>query len=597
MGNYEHYQVCNNQCHYNGVTSTTISNDSTPCTVNMFTNNIQLKTTSKKHSPITFTPSGDFTEYIMTLDPWEQQLLMNVKTDENIFKTIELCNEDNATLYMTSDGSAPDFIRTFGWAARTNKGVNIATNNGPAPGHRTTSYRAEAYRLLSFILFLYHAITYTSSTPPEQVKLYSDSQSLVDTINKIMQWPHFYSTATLMPDWDVIQAIIRILKTFPTIPTLSHVPGHQDTKKAYNQLKLEAQLNINADKLAGIYQYPIKISQTKSPMIKGTVVQINHNNSTITSKLRRNVRRFATSQTTKQYISEKNNLHAHYDLIDWTIHGISVRKQYTNKHFFVKYIHNWLPLGDLVSKYAIHYPASCPSCDCIHETRHHMLRCPKRKEERSKLFVNLRRFFDYFPTDPFLKILLQRVLTQLLNDENLEIPPHEDKYSELIQSQSRTGWDQILLGRFVIEWKEIASFHIKTLPKKKQKRAVSGTSWVSNITELIFNFTQMVWIERNKDRHGRDSSEKEKILLNRAVIQTEELYKMRLDILPRHRKYFYDSFEEHLQEETTSRGLQQWVTTWGPVIRHSLSTAKNLGVTRMNSILQYFRPINTNSTT
>ena len=102
-----------------------------------------------------------------------------------------------------------------------------------------------------------------------------------------MQWPHFYSTATLMPDWDVIQAIIRILKTFPTKPTLSHVPGHQDTKKAYNQLKLEAQLNINADKLAGIYQYPIKISQTKSPMIKGTVVQINHNNLTITSKLKK----------------------------------------------------------------------------------------------------------------------------------------------------------------------------------------------------------------------------------------------------------------------------------------------------------------------
>ena len=72
---------------------------------------------------------------------------------------------------------------------------------------------------------------------------------------------------------------------------------------------------------------------------------------------------------------------------------------------------------------------------------------------------------------------------------------------------------------------------------------------------------------------------------------------MRLDILPRHRKYFYDLFEEHLQEETTSRGLQQWVTTWGPVIRHSLSKAKTLGVPRMNSILQYFRPTNTNSTT
>lgn len=171
-------------------------------------------------------------------------------------------------------------------------------------------------------------------------------------------------------------------------------------------------------------------------MITGSIVHICYNNSTITSKIRRNIRRSATAKTTKSYIAEKNDLHLHYNLVDRTTHGISMKKQYTNKHFFTKYIHDWLSLENLVSKYTNHYPASCPSYDYMIKTRNHMLWCPKRKNEQEKLFVNLQRFFDYFHKDPFKKILIQRVLKQLLHDEIIIIPPHENKYSDLIQSQS-----------------------------------------------------------------------------------------------------------------------------------------------------------------
>ena len=200
----------------------------------MFTLKIQLHTTSSILLQRQSTPPGDFFKYIQTLKLLKQQLLNNVKSNENIFQTVESFKANNANLHMTSDGSAPDFIGTFGWAAKTNHELSLATNNGPAPGYRTTSYRSEAYGLISFLLFLYHSMKYTSITPIERIKLHSDSQSLVNTSNKLLKCPHYYSTATLIPDWSVLQAMVNILNTLPSIPELSHVSGHQDAKKAYN---------------------------------------------------------------------------------------------------------------------------------------------------------------------------------------------------------------------------------------------------------------------------------------------------------------------------------------------------------------------------
>ena len=36
---------------------------------------------------------------------------------------------------------------------------------------------------------------------------------------------------------------------------------------------------------------------------------------------------------------------------------------------------------------------------------------------------------------------------------------------------------------------------------------MSGQIWVTSVTKIIFNFVYAIWEERNKDRHGRDSTE------------------------------------------------------------------------------------------
>ena len=116
------------------------------------------------------------------------------------------------------------------------------------------------------------------------------------------------------------------------------------------------------------------------------------------------------------------------------------------KHFIVKYIHNWLPVGSLVSKYAIQYPAGCPSCACEYENRFHLLQFPVRQPQRNKLVIGLQRFFNQFTTEPYLKILIQRVVKGVLSTEPFTIPSRDGKYNMLVRNQTLIGWDQLLLG-------------------------------------------------------------------------------------------------------------------------------------------------------
>ena len=99
----------------------------------------------------------------------------------------------------------------------------------------------------------------------------------------MLQWAHYYQSATMDADWDVLQAIITILRGFETPPAIEHVRGHQDDKTAYQDLDLPAQLNVDADELAGGYKYNPDQNPKYVPLIAGSVVALHTKNGTIVS--------------------------------------------------------------------------------------------------------------------------------------------------------------------------------------------------------------------------------------------------------------------------------------------------------------------------
>jgi hypothetical protein len=534
-----------------------------------------------------------FSAYVDTLLPWEQALLQDVQFADNVYSFTQYLspNDPNSVIniHATSDGSAPNFIGTFGWASKASNGQPLATNNGPAQGYRTSSYRAEGYGLLSFLLLVYHACQYTASALPTNLVLHSDCESLILKTNDMMKWPFYYTNAPMDADWDVLQAIITLLRRFSTTPQVLHVTGHQDRKTPYLQLSLPAQLNVDADQLAGIYVYRPQQDPTTTPLITGNKVQLHTPEGTIASNYRSAIRKIASYPAMRKHITHSNRWTAQiFDTIDWPAHGISIRKQYHRKHFITKYVHDWLPLGKLISKYKPHYPSKCPSCPHAEEDRHHFLKCPARNTWHNNMVQELKELFLKHPTRPELSAILLYSLATWLSDQQVIIPVMSSTYASLISNQYRAGWEQLLFGRFVLEWAELQEEYLSSLPSRSKYH--SGKIWVTTVNQIIWKHVYAAWESRNDDQHGVDAASREIALATMARKQTAALYDIRDDVLPRDHSLFYSSIEEHHRREPTARGLQQWLSTWQPVLLLSVKTATLLGTRGMASLRTYFPP-------
>ena len=505
------------------------------------------------------TPPSTFSEFIDTLPIWEKQLIQHVHFHQDIFAFVQTI-QHHGHAYITSDGSAPIFIGTFGWMCSLKHGERIAYNSGPACGLRTSSFRTEAYGLLSFLCLLQRALEYTSTHLSSQLHIFTDSESLLKVLTKMSEWPYYYPNLTITSDWDVLQAIVTKLQTLPTTPSLRYVRGHQDDHTPYDQLPLPAQLNVDADKLAGEYQYSPRQNPTIVPLITGNTVQIQLPSGTITSKLKSNLRKASSYSSMKAHIQKANKWSdTEFDSVNWQSHGMSIRKHYSNKRFLVKLVHDWLPVGALLSKYKPSYISKCPSCDEPVEDLSHFLRCQARPTWKTEMLLELQTFFTKIPTRPALADILHEGISSWLSNIQPNFTTTSSLYHKLIRDQFRIGWKQIFLGRFVKEWCSLQEDYLSTLNSSKTN--YSGTTWCTGVIDILWKYIRNNWDDRNAAQHGDDPITREIALYSQAQRETEHIYALKSKVLPRDITLFYESLQTHWDTETTSTGLHQWLST------------------------------------
>ena len=112
----------------------------------------------------------------------------------------------------------------------------------------------------------------------------------LSNISNMLQWPKYYSSATISPDWDILQAIIRLIELFPHPPNINFIPSHQDKKKKYEKLSNPAKTNMDADTQAGEYRY-IDLSSTYTPVLLGITIALHSSVGTITSHHKQKLRK------------------------------------------------------------------------------------------------------------------------------------------------------------------------------------------------------------------------------------------------------------------------------------------------------------------
>jgi len=156
-------------------------------------------------------------------------------------------------LLMVSDGSGKEYKMTYAWILLTPRGTRIAHCPGHCQGHERG---AEATGMLSAAVFLAMIQQYQQG-PPKQldVRYISNNMELIkERGREHKEYTESYANTTLRAEYDVTKQIHVINHDNRITPTYTWVKGHQDKDTPKQFLPLLAQLNIEADELAGHFQ-------------------------------------------------------------------------------------------------------------------------------------------------------------------------------------------------------------------------------------------------------------------------------------------------------------------------------------------------------
>ena len=191
-----------------------------------------------------------------------------------------------------------------------------------------------------------------------------------------MSRKRWYPNDTITSDWDVLQAIINSLTLFPSPPLIAHVKGHQDDNTSYDLLPLEAQLNVDADAAATLFQTDHGSTRFLVPIIAGNGAQLILNNKTVTYGYVKTIRNAYAYPLLCDYIGKRNQWsESELNTIDWTSLGAACNRHHHQRHFVVKLSHDLLPTRAHTKKYDSDSPTHCIYCHDTEENRDHLLRC------------------------------------------------------------------------------------------------------------------------------------------------------------------------------------------------------------------------------
>ena len=87
-----------------------------------------------------------------------------------------------------------------------------------------------------------------------------------------------------------------------------------------------------------------------------------------------------------------------------------------------------------------------------------------------------------------------------------------------------------------------------------------------------------MWLERNQDRHGRESKEKTERTRQRNLREIAWWYRSKecglIDVTELEESIFYSSYRKHKERESSAREVDMWLSTYRPVLVSCQARAK-----------------------
>jgi ribonuclease HI len=293
----------------------------------------------------------------------------------------ELTND----LVAVSDGGylPNQEIAAYGWTIQTSTKINVAEGAGRVQGFQLSSFRAEAYGMLSMI-------QYINRLPNRhKVHMYTDSKSLIQRCQQpASNSPH----RTMQPDSDVIDTIKQEIRNSKHKLDIKHVKGHQDRNTAWEKLSHQAQLNVRADKLATI---ALSMQPQKfQPLIYHNVLY--WRKQPITKSDKTVIRNAVHEEALKTKLLTA--LEPGYK-VDWKALQQARSQTAHIQRFTTKMMHNWLPTYSRIAKQTPGHTAICPLCKQTDETTMHVFCCSAHPFKEKVLTAIRHAITDQLPAD------------------------------------------------------------------------------------------------------------------------------------------------------------------------------------------------------
>ena len=148
-----------------------------------------------------------------------------------------------------SDGGADKGVGSFGWILQTENSKKLLSGMGTVDGDSPTSFRTECNGILA-ILCIWSCLSDDNLVTKEhRLKLLCDSKSAVKKIEKILKWPNYFIGRDAAES-DILYCIKFVANRFHGHIEIEWIKGHQDQNHTRSELSIEAQMNVEADRLA-----------------------------------------------------------------------------------------------------------------------------------------------------------------------------------------------------------------------------------------------------------------------------------------------------------------------------------------------------------
>jgi hypothetical protein len=528
----------------------------------------------------------NFQEYIQGIPEWERKLLHGTEFHTNAYQTmtdiIEIANDPDQVLFMVSDGACQHDTTSFGWTIGDELDRQLAWGKGPGYG-QATSHRAECWGALAMARFLHHLRLFTKQEFPATMTLrvYSDSQGMISSLQKRMEYKSLYPGITLQKDWDLLEETHSTYTAIaPSSLKYKWVKGHQ--KKIYpddDDLPPEALYNISSDKLANEYMNEHPTPRPISALVASGRCLLQIKNATIHEKHIPRVREAVALPDLFTYLKGKYTWdQSIINDINWKwFTAAATRYNHTDNHI-MKLVYDQLPTRTRKAKTGGEkwIPSICHHCKAEPETFDHLLRCTHETsiKFRAELPIEIVKYCNRGHAPVNFGVTLRIAVEDWLQNREPLADTDRPQVKDLAQAQQKIGWTRLLRGFFSKHWLVYLEqeFNNSGYPIPL---SIDTKAFFSGLIRTMWTCQSKFWTEHQADVHKpeKDTTSAATVAETRAEVQY--LYSIRYQVPTQQREEYFPKSIRDFLKSSSHQQLRTYVENYKPAIRKSIKIAKD----------------------